>query len=117
MDFKKEAENRRTVNIIFLLVEPMQPSVPKPVFVGRADKPKKVRHFGDTSLLGTSHYSEITLVEELEKKECEKLSDELVKICPDEQKDKVIDLKDRAVCGNDCTVRNFAYFTSTSFRK
>ena len=117
VDFKKEAENRRTVNIIFLLVEPMQPFIPKPVFVGRTDKPKKLRHFGDTCWLGTSHYSEITLVGELEKKECEKLSDELVKICPNQQKDKVIDLKDRAVCGNESTVRNFAYFTSTAFRK
>ena len=113
LDFKKEAENRRTVNIIFLVVEPVQPSVHEPVSVGKADKPKKLRDFCDTSFLGTSNYREISLVEELEKNECEKLADELVKICPDQQNDKVIDLK----YSNDRTVRNFAYFTSTAFGK
>ena len=117
LDFKKEAENRRTVNIIFLLVEPVQLPDRKPTTPGRPGKPKRLRRIGDSSLYGTSYYKEITLKSELEKVEFEKLTVELLKICPDEAKDKVTDLKNRAVFDNYRTLRRFAHFSLTAFGK
>ena len=118
LDFKKEAEDRRTaLNIIFLLVEPVQLSDRKPTTIKGSGKAKRLRRIGDNSLYGTSYYKELTLKRELEKSEVEKLSSELLKICPNEAKDKVTDLGNRALLGNGRILRSFAYFSLTAFGK
>ena len=117
LDFKKEAENRRTVNIIFLLVEPVQLPERKPNTAGGPRKFKRLRRIGDSSLYGTSCYKEITLKRELEKVEFEKLSAELLNACPDETKDKVTDLKQQAQFGKNRNMRSFAHFSLTAFGK
>ncbi|XP_028397256.1 uncharacterized protein LOC114521065 isoform X2 [Dendronephthya gigantea] len=116
LDFKKDAENRRTVNIIFLLVEPVQIDR-KPAREGRSGKRKRQRRIGDSSLYGTSCCREITLKRELETVELEKLSFELLKICPNDARDKVTDLKNRALLDNSRLLRSFAYFSLTAFGK
>ena len=118
LDFKKEAEDRRTaLNIIFLLVEPVQLSDRKPTSIKGSGKAKRLRRIGDNSLYGTSYYKELTLKRELEKTEVERLSSELLKICPNEAKEKVTDLGNRAVLANGRVLRSFAYFSLTAFGK
>lgn len=118
LDFKKEAENRRNVNIIFLLVEPVQQPGRRPTPAGRSGKSKPLRRIGDhTSLYGTSYYREITLKRELEKVELENLATELLKICPDETREKVRDLKEAAMYENGRTRRSFVHFSLTVFGK
>ena len=127
LDFKKDAEVRRNVNIIFLLVEPAVHSTGKTIYKKSTaswtkGKKSSLRCFGDSSLYGTSSYEEIELRKELKPKERKELTDELMEICSgmeeeEEKQDKLRDLMERAKYENGRMLRSFAHFSLTVFGK
>ena len=127
LDFKKDAEVRRNVNIIFLLVEPAVHSTGKMTYKKSTaswakGKKSALRRFGDSSLYGTSSYEEIELRKELKPKEMKELTDELMEICSgmgeeQEKQEKLRDLMERAKYEHGQMLRSFAHFSLTVFGK
>ena len=122
LDFKKDAEVRRNVNIIFLLVEPAVHSTGKMTYKKSRAKRKKsaLRRFGDSSLYGTSSYEEIELRKELKPKEMKELTYKLMEICSgmeeeQQKQENLRDLMERANYKNGQMLRSFAHFSLTVF--
>ena len=114
LDLKKEVE-ARNINVVFLLIEPAevfygkQPSSPRRP--NKLSNPR-MKSSRDNSLYGTSPHKVVELRRELDEKEVEELTNELIAI-DDSKRAKLTKLKERS--RQQKTLRTFAHFSLTAF--